>query len=616
MKYIYFVVLFLYSSFAFTLYAQFINAYAKVTTISGNTLTLSDVDELSDTFENGENIILMQVQGDVLGNTTNTIDFGDISAIGVTGRYEICQILSVTEMAGIPTSITLSSPTTHTYVTNANSSVQIISFPTLGTAGYTTVANMQAKNWDGNKGGVLAFEVAGVLNLAHNLSADGAGFRGGMTSVNDGSGCNGIDYIVTSLQDRYGQKGEGIYKPTNINHQYAKGKLLNGGGGGNFHNGGGGGGSNFTSGGDGGPGWNGSASGCSPTGGGIGGITLGIYTSGKRVFLGGGGGGGQQNNSVGSAGANGGGIILLKAQQVRTAGTGSILISANGNNSNNAGNDGVGGAGAGGSIILQVDAWNVSSTYPITIRANGGNGGNVNSSVHGGGGGGGQGLIIFSGAIPTSNMTTNTINGIGGCNDSGCSSKAQNGAGTNNAGIFGNLGTSLPMTLKSFTANLQGEQVHLQWEVVTYVPIQYFEVEKSIDAISWQSVIRKEANAQTLAYETWDKANFSGKAYYRLKQVGNAQEIVYSNIVAIKRNLDMEDIQIYPNPAIKNVYVELANPLNYQLKIRNALGQEMPLKATYQANNIEIDLNNYKKGVYFVHILTKNQIIVKKLIVQ
>jgi hypothetical protein len=44
------------------LQAQFINGYARVTAISGLTLTLSNVDEASDTFENGENIILMQMQ--------------------------------------------------------------------------------------------------------------------------------------------------------------------------------------------------------------------------------------------------------------------------------------------------------------------------------------------------------------------------------------------------------------------------------------------------------------------------------------------------------------------------------------------------------------------------
>lgn len=75
-----------------------INAYAKVDAIAGTTLTVSSVNELYDTFEAGENLIIMQVQDDVIGtNTGNTSTFGDIGAILSAGLYEEATIQAVGE---------------------------------------------------------------------------------------------------------------------------------------------------------------------------------------------------------------------------------------------------------------------------------------------------------------------------------------------------------------------------------------------------------------------------------------------------------------------------------------------------------------------------------------
>lgn len=604
------------SNIFISLKAQLINGYAKVTAVSGATLTLSHVDEVHDTFEVGENIIIMQVQGNTLGDISNTSTFGNLGTLGAVGRYEVRQIQSITETSGVPTSIVLTQAPLVAYTTDANSSVQMISFPKLGNPNYTTPRDLQASNWNGNTGGVLAFDVDGILTLAHSLSANGAGFRGGQSSTDDGSSCDGSYFITATNRTRNGMKGESIYKSTNLDYDYARGKILNGGGGGNVHNGGGGGGGNFKAGGNGGPGWNGSVAGCSPSAGGLGGLGLEAFASGSRAFMGGGGGGGQQNNSVGSSGGNGGGIILLRAQTVRTTGSCSMSITAHGISSGNAGNDGVGGAGAGGSIILQVNTWTTAGTCPMAISANGGNGGNVNSVVHGGGGGGGQGFVAYSATIPTSNITTNTTNGTGGCNDTGCSSRADNGAGANNAGIFGSLNTTLPMTLKKFEAELREPHVLVQWEVMQYVPIQYFEVEKTIDGRNWTVVKRMEANANELAYECIDKADFWGTAYYRLKQVGTAQEIVYSNMVAVNRLLSAEQLVLYPNPATKSTQIVFTKAQACVIHVRNALGQVMNVPCLPTGNNVLLDVANCPKGMYLVEIILQNQTIIKKLVVQ
>lgn len=84
--------LFLLSFSLFTLSATsqtVINAYAKVTNISGTTLTLSNINETNHSFANGEDIIIMQMQDDIIGaNTGDNSSFGDLSAISSAGLYE------------------------------------------------------------------------------------------------------------------------------------------------------------------------------------------------------------------------------------------------------------------------------------------------------------------------------------------------------------------------------------------------------------------------------------------------------------------------------------------------------------------------------------------------
>ena len=140
--------------------AQVINGYAKVTSISGTVLSVSNVNEGGDSFEDDEWVLLIQMQDNVIGTTTNSATFGSLGAIGSVGTYEIRQIDSHTETAGSPTTITLKNAPVNTYSTGPNASLQIVTFREYGSPDYTTTSNMSALAWDGNIGGVVAFFVA------------------------------------------------------------------------------------------------------------------------------------------------------------------------------------------------------------------------------------------------------------------------------------------------------------------------------------------------------------------------------------------------------------------------------------------------------------------------
>ncbi|OIQ34927.1 MAG: hypothetical protein BM555_04200 [Crocinitomix sp. MedPE-SWsnd] len=589
------------------LFSQVVNGYAEVTAIAGTTFTLGTVDETAHTFEDDDWVVVMQMQDNTLGDVTNTASFGDLGSINSAGLYEIRQIDSHTETAGTPTSITLKNTPNNTYNTCANCSVQLITFRAYGAPDYTTTANMSALSWDGTIGGVLAFYVDGTLTLAHNLDADLDGFRGAGPNAGGSAGCQGNSNYRVVNQNNMADKAEGIHKNTDANYAAGMGKILNGGGGGGSHNGGGGGGGNFTDGGRGGPGWNN----CNPGAGGLGGVSLSAQISVNRIFMGGGGGAGEGNNNLATDGGNGGGIILIKANEIETGTCGGLSISANGEDIAFAGNDGGGGGGAAGSIVLEVSTWSINAACPLTVESSGGDGGGVNSGgTHGGGGGGGQGVVFYSTTEPTTNVTTATTNGIGGCNNNSnpCNSQAGNGTGVDDSGVMDLLTGPLPVELTDFTAYKVDDHVILEWKTMSELYNDYFNVEKSQDGYSWESIdkIKGAGNSTTtIDYSSKDNHPFMGSNYYRIKQTDFDQSVGYSEI----RRVDFQSQQaiIYPNPATNELNIITANSAEYEINIYNSIGQRIPVNKQFDNQHYILETTGLSAGIYLVEIISNNQ---------
>jgi hypothetical protein len=597
-----------------------VNAYAKVTTVNAarTTLTVTNVNEANHTFSVGEQVIVMQMQDDCVGtNTTNVATFGNLGSIANAGVYEIRIIASRLPASGTPTAVTLSQALTNTFNTGANSSVQLITYRNLG-ANYTTTANITGLAWDGNVGGVIAIRVTNTLTLNHSITADGIGFRGGnMSNSFSGPICTAANSaLYISNNANQGWKGEGIYESTNAGFNNSRGRILNGGGGGGDHNAGGGGGGNFSSGGQGGVGYNNCTA--NPAGG-LGGLGLSTVISSSRMFMGGGGGGGQQNDGRGTNGGQGGGIILLKAQVLasNTVCSSAIRITANGMaaaSNTGLGDDGVGGGGAAGSIICQVTSYSLSASCPLSISANGGNGGtsifpSANGSVAGGGGGG-QGVIVFSTATPTTNVASTTTNGLPGADNNVGYTTAGPGGGTNNTGIIPNSVTPLPVELLYFEALCTGEEaVELSWETAMEKNNDYFTVEKSDDAIHWTGLGTIDGAGASLVKHHYNLKDVApaGITYYRLKQTDHNGKATYSRIVSVDCSPQLTTpAYIYPNPAGDELHVVGGNI--EVVEIIDCLGQLVMALSPQQATAAQsLPISGVAPGVYTVRILQKNK---------
>ena len=110
-----------------------------------------------------------------------------------------------------------------------------------------------------------------------------------------------------------------------------------------------------------------------------------------------------------------------------------------------------------------------------------------------------------------------------------------------------------PINLKSFTANLVGSEVSLQWVTATELNVGHFEIERSTDNQTFISVksVLAAGNASSAKNYTFSEnvSAFTGFVYYRLKTVDKTGVTSYSAIEAVevkaKNNLITS---IYPNP--------------------------------------------------------------------
>lgn len=623
MKTIMYTLLIAVSLIGNTLYAQ-VNAYAQVTAIKNNTLlSVSNVNQVYGAFAVNKKVIVYHTQGNVVSNLTNNSNFGQIGTIANTGRFEVAIIKNITYSAGVPTTIELMKSLVYVPEISGNSRIQIISYPEF--AGYSTTSPISALPWDGNIGGIVAFRVIGNLVLNHDITTDGAGFRGGLKSVDANEACNNTTYRIND--SKYAEKGEGVYRITSNTYKYAMGKLSNAGGGGNPHNAGGGGGGNFSAGGSGGFGWQ-----CVAGTGGQGGVSLSnqIISDVTIAYFGGGGGGSHQNNSVASNGANGGGLIIIEADSI-IVNSGAKRISANGSNAlNSGGSDGAGGGGGGGSIVLKTKGFSLpqSEVASLTISANGGNGGSVNAvDSHGGGGGGGAGLLkyIDANVEKISGIALSIYPGSPGADNKSSTPRISGSGGINTPGIIGYGGNvSLPVEMLEQKVKCTSTGAVITWATATEVNNDYFQIEKSEDMNEWKfvNVVKGAGNSNSVVnYELKDEDTGEKMTYYRVKQVDYDGKYEFFDVLSILCKLGNSSLEIIGLNATDNnlnVYLKTDGFEPVKASLYDLNGK---IIATYEiakpdegANFVQF-VTNVVNGVYIVVVEQNKTRVSKKVMI-
>ncbi|MEN0006217.1 MAG: T9SS type A sorting domain-containing protein [Bacteroidota bacterium] len=169
----------------------------------------------------------------------------------------------------------------------------------------------------------------------------------------------------------------------------------------------------------------------------------------------------------------------------------------------------------------------------------------------------------------------------------------------------------LPVELTTFSAEAVEKGVWLDWQTASEVNNMGFDVQRSVDGKSWETIHFVEGHGdarQANTYRYFDPMFTGGALYYRLKQLDLDGSYAFSKVVTVQR--DFEQIRIFPNPATDYLFVG-AEVEERRFYIYNQLGE---LVRTPPFVDSRIDISNLSPGMYFLKLEVQGQPMITKII--
>lgn len=161
----------------------------------------------------------------------------------------------------------------------------------------------------------------------------------------------------------------------------------------------------------------------------------------------------------------------------------------------------------------------------------------------------------------------------------------------------------LPVTLTTFTAQLQDCQTHLNWKVADAVNFKEFVVERSGDGRNFTDLGHVTYTVGIEAYAYVDK-NISGTSFYRLRLVDNDGKYQYSRIVSVQSGCGDQAVAVYPTVTKGTVLVDL--PAGYEgakIEVFTSLGELVKLPNSGNAAGLHsVQLSGLAQGQYLIKI--------------
>ncbi|HPI36658.1 MAG TPA: T9SS type A sorting domain-containing protein [Ignavibacteriaceae bacterium] len=205
------------------------------------------------------------------------------------------------------------------------------------------------------------------------------------------------------------------------------------------------------------------------------------------------------------------------------------------------------------------------------------------------------------------------------------------GAGTayTNTCWEGTGGIYIPVELLSFSYEVSGTEITLNWSTATETNNAYFEIERSINNVVFVPLAKVTGNGTTTSIHSYsysEKLDKPGSYYYRLKQVDFNGDFTYSNTIEVTIGLPEEYSlsQNYPNPFNPATTIKYTIPSNVNSGLSNVkivvfdmlgkvvteLVNEFKEPGTYE---VTLDASQLTSGVYFYRLITDGFLETKKM---
>lgn len=180
---------------------------------------------------------------------------------------------------------------------------------------------------------------------------------------------------------------------------------------------------------------------------------------------------------------------------------------------------------------------------------------------------------------------------------------------TTNAVVLTAQSAILNAELISFQGFSNGKTNILKWLTADEMDHKGFEIERKDGDGNWAKLGFISAHGAGKEYQFEDfKPHFI--SYYRLRQISNDGEIVYSKIITIEQN-NKRELLVYPNPTSGKIKIETSLEQVESVKIINNLGQTVLNSKVF---NNEMDISHLNKGIYYLQIVMNNAVWVKQIV--
>jgi hypothetical protein len=192
----------------------------------------------------------------------------------------------------------------------------------------------------------------------------------------------------------------------------------------------------------------------------------------------------------------------------------------------------------------------------------------------------------------------------------------------NRALTLAEIATLLPIKLNSFSAKLYENETVLHWQTAQEINSSHFEIERSIDGISFIKVGSTNAfgnSTNKKDYEHTDKLPATAtvqslsKIYYRLKSVDLDGRFTHSEIVTILLSKKMEGLIVFPSPAKEKLNIQTTNITAGKgiIDIIDCNGKIVLKKETNFStgiNSFSVNVSFLKTGNYYLRLQVRDEV--------
>jgi hypothetical protein len=167
------------------------------------------------------------------------------------------------------------------------------------------------------------------------------------------------------------------------------------------------------------------------------------------------------------------------------------------------------------------------------------------------------------------------------------------------------VGSPLPITFESFTANKQNKSVVLNWKAAQMEGVEKFEILRSVNGADFTSIGFVPTVADQTLYSYKDNTvTANGKVYYRLRSIehGSVSSITPIRFVDFDSQLPM--ITLYPNPVVNNRFSIMADKPGAKTVTVIGSNGNVFRQLIFNGQVTDVSTIGWPKGWYLIKIRT------------